>query len=410
MTNNFNLVEMLNTLIGVGFHFTKNLIWNKGRKILTPIYMQSYEYIILVTKGKFKRVNNCGMGDILTVKQYKHKDENGMLGETYNYAVKRKGNPGSVFKAVTLMALLEDRKVELEDSIPTFYGEWSYKGVKLPDDDYLYKSKWPDDKITVSDGFMISSNHVFRYLACENYGEKPEKFIAKIKGFKLLDKIDFDLDGLVEPSIHTPDQDLWSTTSLPSIAMGYSVNITPLHTLMFYNAIANKGRMMKPYLVEDIETDGKVKKEFKPQVIDRQICSKAVADTLTRAMLKVTEGWKGTAREPFRNAKCRVAGKTGTARVEFKDEITGRTGLEDSQGRKTHVATFVGFFPVENPVYTAIVVMYSRPTLANVYGVRCAPVVRAIADDYYCMSTEFSEVLKENGNVPKMNKKNDESK
>jgi len=337
-----------------------------------------------------------------------HKDDSGRLGETFNYAVRRKGNPGSVFKAATLMALLEDKKVELEDSIPTFYGKWSYNGESLPDDDYLYKSKWPDDKITISDGFMISSNHVFRYLACENYGHKPEKFIEKLRSFKLLDNFDFDIQGLAEPTIHDPaDKNIWSNTSLPSIAMGYSVNITPLHTLMFYNAIANKGKMMKPYLVEDIEKNGKVKKEFKPQVIDRQICSKAVADTITRAMLKVTEGEKGTAREPFRKAKCRVAGKTGTARIEFEDKATGKMVFKDSYDQKKHQATFVGFFPVEKPVYTVIVVIYSKPTIANVYGVKCAPVVRAIADDYYCMSTEFSEVLKKKGSVPKMDVKED---
>lgn len=330
------------------------------------------------------------------------RDSEGNLGETYNYAIGRAGDPGSVFKLTTLMTLLEDGKVTLDTEVPTFKGRWSWHGERLPADTYL---KDKGEYITVADGLKISSNHVFRYLACENYGEDAEserRFIEKLYEYKMNEHFEFDLEGLAVPVIPAPGTDRWSGTALPSIAIGYSVLETPLHILMFYNGIANNGKLMKPYLVEALERNGKTVKRMGAEVLNGSICSKATADTLTRALELVVQ--EGTGRR-LKGARCTVAGKTGTAQIPFVTEVGGkaRTVYKDRDGRKQHQGTFVGFFPADDPKYTAIVVVYSRLSVKDLYGGSIpAATFREITDNIYSLSPEWGKELKSRGRVPEM--------
>ena len=330
------------------------------------------------------------------------RDSEGNLGETYNYAIGRAGDPGSVFKLTTLMTLLEDGKVTLDTEVPTFKGRWSWHGERLPADPYL---KDKGEYITVADGLKISSNHVFRYLACENYGEDVEserRFIEKLYEYKMNEHFEFDLEGLAAPVIPAPGTDRWSGTALPSIAIGYSVLETPLHILMFYNGIANNGKLMKPYLVEALERNGKTVKRMGAEVLNGSICSKATADTLTRALELVVQ--EGTGRR-LKGARCTVAGKTGTAQIPFVTEVGGkaRTVYKDRDGRKQHQGTFVGFFPADDPKYTAIVVVYSRLSVKDLYGGSIpAATFREITDNIYSLSPEWGKELKSRGRVPEM--------
>ena len=331
------------------------------------------------------------------------RDKDGNLREIYNYAIGTAGEPGSVFKLATLMTLIEDDKVKLSDMVPTFRGNWPYKGEKIPRDPYL--ANWKSDKISISDALKISSNNVFRYLTREHYGDKPKHFIDKLYEYKLNEKFEFDLTGLAMPNIPSPGKDtrVWSGTTLESVAVGYSISETPLHIAMFYNAIANKGKLMKPYLVEAIEKDGQTEKKVGPSVLNGSICSKATADTLTEGLKKVVS--EGTGRYAFRNAACQVAGKTGTARVAFEVDRNGKKiiAYQDAQGRKKHQATFVGFFPADNPKYTAIVVVYSKLSTKNFYGAAyAAPVLRKIVDNVYTLNPCWGEEIKGRGRIPEM--------
>ena len=325
------------------------------------------------------------------------KDKNGIPREIYNYAIGRAGDPGSVFKLVTLMTLLEDRKVtNLETTVPTFNGKWTYNG-KTFDDPYI-KDKGKDIKI--ADGFKVSSNNVFRYLTCKFYEDNPKRFLDKIYEYKLNEAFDFDLSGLAKPTVPVPGTPAWDGTKLPSIAIGYSITETPLHIVTFYNGVANKGKLMKPYLVKSFEKDGKVVERFNPVILNGSICSVSTADTLTRALRKVTS--EGTGRA-LKSAKCEVAGKTGTAQMPFKDLKTQKVVYKDADGNRQHQASFVGFFPAENPKYTAIVVLYSKLGKANAYGAAYAvPVFKDIVDNVYSLNEEWGEELRCNGNVPKM--------
>ena len=325
--------------------------------------------------------------------------EDSSLNEVYNMAIGYGANPGSVFKTTTLMTALEDGYIKsLDDEIPT-------NGGKLPGfkaDDHVRHL----EKISILHGFEISSNYVFRYLAVKNYSDNPKKFLDKLYMYKLGHAFDFDLDGMREPYIPSPDSKSWSATDLGSIAIGYSVRETPLHTLTFYNAIANKGKMMKPYLVESIGKDGTAKIKKGPSVLSASICSKATADTLLRALKAVTS--EGTATR-LRGAKLKVAGKTGTARQSLSKEEIEKYGKNPADNTMTadgsyhNLATFVGFFPVDKPKYSAIICMNSCLIRGSLYGgVGPAAAMREIVDAIYTLDPEWGGEIKAEGKVPAM--------
>ena len=319
------------------------------------------------------------------------------LNEVYNMAIGFAAEPGSVFKATTLMTVIEDGFVKsLDDVIPMNNGVIP----GYPQDTHIKGN----GEISVLRGFEISSNYVFRYLAVKNYNDNPKRFLDKLYMYKLGQAFDFDLKGLSEPYIPSPDSKQWSATDLGSTAIGYSVKETPLHILTFYNAIANKGRMMKPYLVESIEKNGAVKTKKGPSVLNASICSKATADTMLRAMRAVTS--EGTAKR-LKGAKLTVAGKTGTSRQVLSKEEIDKYGMSSpyvtKDGSYHNLATLVGFFPAENPKYSAIVCMKSDLIRGSLYGgVGPAAVMREVVDAIYVLDPEWGNAISSSAKVPQM--------
>lgn len=333
------------------------------------------------------------------------KDKKGEYREIFNMAAGTPAEPGSVFKAVTLTTLLEDGYVQLEDKLPTNHGRMSDM-PKINQDTYIttYESRNKTSEIPVIDGFKISSNYVFRRLVKDHYGENPEEFINRLHAYNFGEAYEFDLteSGSSKPRIPDPASKGWTIYDLVSVAIGYSARVTPLQVATFYNAIANDGKMMKPYVVESIEHNGKVEKQFKPEILNGSICSKATADTLTRALKMVT--LEGTASK-LKNAKCVVAGKTGTSRIHLTAEERqgSKDPYSDKDGRKKHQATFVGFFPADEPQYTAIVVVYTDLISHNVYGGSIpALTFKEIADELWAYSPGWGKELKKRGEVPQM--------
>ncbi len=327
------------------------------------------------------------------------KDRKGVYRETFNMASGRPAEPGSVFKAVALTTLVEDGHVGLDTEIPTNHGIMKDMS-RISQDRYItnYEARTKKNTISVVDGFEISSNYVFRRLVKDYYGSKPEEYFRRLHEYNFGSAYEFDLKerGSVSPSIPDIETSASPLYDLVSVAIGYTVRVTPLQVATFYNAIANNGKMMKPYIVESQEFNGKVVKEFKPELLNGSICSKATADTVTKALTMVT--LEGTASK-LKNAKCTVAGKTGTSRMYLEE--TGR--YEDKDGRKKHQATFVGFFPAEAPKYTAIVVVYTDLINHDVYGGNI-PVLtfKEIADALWAYDSGWGEELKERGTVPQM--------
>lgn len=315
--------------------------------------------------------------------------ESGNFEEIQNLAVGRKGEPGSVFKTVTLMSVLNDGFIKsLDEKIPTNNGKIAGTGVTVDQHIIDYQARNHTREISIIDGFKMSSNYVFGTLAVSNYkGKKGAmRYIENIHTYNLADAFDFDLDGLLKPTIPTPETRYWTDTDLATMGYGYSTEETPLHILTFYNAIANKGKMMKPYLVEDIEQNGIVVKKRGPVVLNASICSKAVADTMNRALKAVIE--EGTAKR-LRDAKCEVAGKTGTSFGTFE----GGT-YSDAEGRRKYQGTFAGYFPADNPAYSVICTVYSSPTHKSFQGGGIpARAIKKLIDGIYSIDPAFRTTL-----------------
>lgn len=307
--------------------------------------------------------------------------------EITNFAIGRRCEPGSVFKTVTLLSVMSDGIYKsLDETIPTNHG--IVKNTKMKQDVHIldWEREHKTKEISILDGFKISSNYVFGTLAVQNYAANPRQYVEKIYSYGLGDSFDFDLEGLLTPLIPDPKSRMWSNTTLGTMGFGYATEETPLHILTFYNAIANKGRMVKPYLVEDIEKAGTVTDRRGPSVLNASICSRAIADTMTRALLSVTE--EGTARR-LKNAKCKVAGKTGTSFATFEN---GQ--YSDAAGRRQYQGTFVGYFPAEDPQYSVICAVYSKPTRTSYQGGGIpASVIKTLVDYVYVNDPRFREKL-----------------
>ena len=209
-----------------------------------------------------------------------------VLWERENLVLTERGEQGSVMKTATLLSLVEDGYVKrLSQTLPTNNGwvpNWRRPGSasEYPHDDHIsdYQRQTGRRDITVMHGFEISSNYVFAQLAETYYGKRPQELFDHLYSYRLGEAFDFDIEGLRAPSVTRPGTPGWSNSTLGTVAYGYGLSVTPLHVVTFYNGIANRGRMMKPYLVESIEKDGKVLKKFVPSALNESICSPATAE------------------------------------------------------------------------------------------------------------------------------------
>ncbi|MDH4058233.1 MAG: penicillin-binding transpeptidase domain-containing protein, partial [Cyclobacteriaceae bacterium] len=252
----------------------------------------------------------------------------------------------------------------LSDSIDTGNGEFTF-----------YKSKVRDHeegglgKITVRDAFEHSSNVAMAKLADKNFGLRPQKFMDHVEHLKLHQPLGIQITGEPTPKFKWPGQKGWSGISLPWMAYGYGIEITPLHTLVMYNAVANGGKMIKPVFVESVKKADREKESFETEVITSKICSNKTLNKLRLLLEGVVEN--GTAKG-IKGTHYKIAGKTGTAQI-----------LENGRYTKKYITSFVGYFPAHQPKYSAIVLI-KNPRGWQQYGSNvAAPVFKEIADNIY---------------------------
>ncbi len=252
--------------------------------------------MVMETKtGKIKAIANLG------------KRGDGSYWEDFNYAI-TPSEPGSTFKLATLMALLEDRKVSLNQLVNLEQGSWKVAGQTVYDSE-----AHPPGEVTVQRAFELSSNVGMAKLALAGFGSAPSQFIRHLKKMRMDTITGVDLVGEKRPVIYKPGGRFWGPTTLPWMAFGYNLSVSPLHTLMLYNAVANGGKMMKPYLVSAIKEEGTLLKNMEPVVMDEKICSDQTLQQLKKCLEGVCTA--GTAAGVFKNTPYVVAGKTGTALI-----------------------------------------------------------------------------------------------
>ena len=326
--------------------------------------------------GKIKAIANLGL------------NSNGEYREDYNYAISAT-EPGSTFKLATLMAMLDDKKINLSQIVNVENGVWKTAGQTVYDDDDM-KGK---TNMTVKQVFEMSSNVGMAKLATMSYANSPQLFLNRLKKMRMDTLTGIDLIGEKKPVIIRPGNRLWGPTTLPWMAFGYNLQVTPMQTLALYNAVANGGKMMRPYLVSAVKEEGVLLSEIQPKVVDEQICSNETLKLIQECLKGVCI--EGTARKLFVKSPYKVAGKTGTALV-----ANGRRGYMD----KIFQSSFVGYFPAEAPQYTIAVIIVNKPHVANHFGASVAgPVFKEIADRLY------STYIRQGNGITVQTKKTDSS-
>lgn len=341
--------------------------------------------VMEVETGKIKAISNLGRTD------------NGWW-ETYNYAIGAAIEPGSTFKTASIMSLLEDGFVDLNDTIQLERGTTEFYDETMVDSS-PFSAKI--DSTSVRHAFEISSNVGIAKLLDKYYGRKEkinknkgaELFIEHLRDFNLHLPTGIEVDGEAQPYIKEAynEEQQWSGTTLPWMAIGYELRLTPLQLLTFYNAVANNGTMVKPYLVQEIQRFGETERTFKPTVVKKRIASSTTIAQVHELLDSVVT--RGTAYK-LKTDEYNFAGKTGTAQVGYRRTASGQTYIRGYQ------ASFVGFFPSEAPKYSIIVVI-NKPKRGGFYGSDVAgPVFREIADHIYATQMDLHEPMNTKPKLP----------
>lgn len=310
--------------------------------------------VVMETKtGEIKAISNLG------------RTKAGKYYEKLNYAVGESHEPGSTFKLMTMVAALEDRAIDSSHVVDTENGRVKFYDRTVKD------SRWGGyGKISAAKAFEVSSNTAFAKIINEKYKDNPRKFVDRLINMGLAERLGLSIKGEGVPKIPYPGDKDWYGTTLPWMAHGYGVSLTPLQTLAFYNAIANDGEMVKPRFIKEVKAWDRSKERFDKEVLNAAICSKKTAKIVQKMMLNVVK--RGTA-DNIHTDNFLIAGKTGTC--------WGNYGKDKE---REYISSFAGYFPADNPKYSSIVVIHKPNKEKGYYGSTvAAPVFKTIAMKIY---------------------------
>ena len=332
--------------------------------------------VVMETKtGYVKAISNLGRNE-----------KTGMYSERLNYAVRESHEPGSTFKLVDLMALLDDKLVDTSAVFDSKGGEIKYFGKSVRD-----SHEGGYGKISLARGFEVSSNTVMVQAVYNNYKSNPTQFVNHINSYGLNKKLGIGFNGEGAPYIPQPSDKKWSRLTLPWMAFGYNVSVTPLQTLAYYNAVANNGEMVKPLFVSEIKEWNKTIKKYDKVVLNPKICSQETIHKLKAILENVVR--RGTGSKLY-SKDFSMAGKTGTAQVNY---------AKAGGAEKYYASSFVGYFPADHPKYSCIVVVHKpNTTNNNYYGADVAgPVFKRIAQKIFTDSPTTNEIKNLNRKIQK---------
>ena len=315
--------------------------------------------------GEIKAISNLG------------RTSKGAYYEKRNYAVWESHEPGSTFKLASLMAALDDKVIDTSTVIDTEKGRIYIHNRKVED-----SHRGGYGKISAARVFEVSSNVGIVKIMKKNYDHRPQKFIDKLEKYGFTKPIGFSIKGEGKPYVPNPKDKSWSKVSLEWMSWGYGVSLTPMQILMFYNAVANNGVMVKPMFIKELRRQDKTEKVFETEIVNSKIASEETLKKVRKVMENVVV--KGTAKNIY-SPNFSMAGKTGTAK-KFIPRTKDKNG--EWQGgyysSKHYVASFAGFFPADNPKYSCIVVIHDPKKEKGYYGATvAAPIFKEIAQKIY---------------------------
>jgi len=307
--------------------------------------------VMEVQTGKIKAISNLTKSG-------------GDYHETYNYVVGSLVEPGSTIKLATMLTLLEENNIDLNDSIDTGNGVYTIYNNKVKDD---HEGGW--GKMTIRQAFEKSSNVAMVKLVEKYFSLDPVKFLTYFDKLNLTEPLNFQISGEGKPNVPRPSDSGWSGITLPWMAHGYGLEITPLHILTLFNAVANNGQMIRPIIVQSVLEADKEEKTYETKVLNPKICSDETLMKLKTMLEGVVNN--GTASN-IKGTHYKIAGKTGTTQILEKGVYTSK-----------YITSFAGYFPADNPAYTALVLI-RNPKGWRQYGSNvAAPVFKEIADNIY---------------------------
>lgn len=306
--------------------------------------------------------------------------------ESLNYAIGYATEPGSTFKLASYLAVMDDYGVNLNEKIHVGNGEVTYYNKTIRD---AHPPETP--VLTLKRAFEVSSNAAAAITVVKYYSKNPQQYINKLKSFHLNQKLGLAIPGEANPLIKEPKSKDWSGLTLPQMAYGYESLITPLQTLALYNAIANDGKMVKPRFEKEIRHNGKTVKTFTTEVLVEQIVKPATVKKAKEMLEGVVQNGSG---KGLNITAFKVGGKTGTAQI-------AKTGAKRGSGKsaygdvgdRNYQASFVGYFPADNPLYTCIVIINSPSNGIYYGGLVAGPVFKEIAEKVYSSSLDFLEPI-----------------
>jgi len=327
--------------------------------------------------GEIKAISNLG------------RTSAGKYYEKRNYAVWEAHEPGSTFKLASLMAALDDKMIDTSTVVDTEKGRIFIHGKRVED-----SQRGGYGEISAARVFEVSSNVGIVKLIREHYDDKPEKFLDHLKDYGLTNKIGLPIKGEGKPIVYYPGKPGWNKISLEWMSWGYSIAVTPLQTLMLYNAVANNGEMVKPRFIKELRKENRIKKSFKKEVINPQIATPETIKKLKKVLENVVE--KGTANNIY-SSNFSMAGKTGTAKKYVGRHVNKKGDtIAGGYSNKRYVASFAGFFPADLPKYSCIVVIHDPLKKKGYYGATvAAPVFKEIAQKIYTTTSVDDDLVKE---------------
>ncbi|REH46564.1 cell division protein FtsI (penicillin-binding protein 3) [Tenacibaculum gallaicum] len=321
--------------------------------------------VMEVETGEIKAISNLG------------RTSKGRYYEKRNYAVWESHEPGSTFKLASLMVALEDKVVDTSTVVDCEKGRIYINNRKVED-----SKRGGHGKISLGRVFEVSSNVGIVKTIQKYYDKNPKKFTDKIKSFGLDQLTGVKIKGEGKPYIPQPSEKSWSPISLEWMAWGYGIHLTPLQTLAFYNAVANDGKLVKPYFVKELRVGGKVEESFGTEVLKEKIASQETIDKVRKVMENTIK--YGTGKRIY-SPNFSMAGKTGTAKKYIPRTKNAKGEYEGGYySNQKYVASFAGFFPADEPKYSCIVVVHSPKKEKGYYGaIVAAPIFKEIAQKIY---------------------------